>query len=488
MGRRELRTMLNPDYPDVSVSALLSTVERYHKRELLLAGIVLVATGFVALQWLFRWTGNVPFLGVLIFLWSVLWGLQQLEIPEGQRIEEADPEELGHYSVEALHQMVRDLCHSFGEKEVPYIYVVNSAEGNAYVINVDILNFIPRWNAVYIGSYLLHSLEEDELKAIIAHELCHFSLHSTFWSRYFYIKPFVFAVWNTMFLYYPFSWLWGYTEGGVNFWLVVLLLLVFGLIPLVWSIVQVIVVIAVGLMTLRPDSQEIESLCDVEGAKRFGILAMSNALLKIGSRQEIFGWLMARLSPDLTDPMKLPENQSTASRMSASRTRFKHPAYRRAREQLREMKLEAEGAAASDDHEPTDEEIKQQMLVNRSEVIVKAYEHLSERLPKGFVSLEDSLHLIDEAIEEADGEIFFHEPKELLRWLDFDNLTPNYRIDPEEYDAFIASLRENEGVPLFFIPDEFCETFASQAEHPSIRQRILFLDYNKDASSLPLSK
>ena len=252
--------------------------------------------------------GSIPIIGGVLFAWTTFWVFVQLDVPEGQLIDEVEPEKLGLYTVEDLRQIVRRICASYKEPEVPNIYLVESAEGNAFVINVDLLNFVRPWNAVYIGTYLLFALETDELEAVLCHEMCHFSLHATFWNRYFYLQPFVFAAWTTFVMSYPIEWLWGKTEGGMTFWLILVVLARFGIVGFLWSIAIFIAQLVTSL-SHRPDSQEIESLCDYEAARRFGLLPTITALLKIGSRQEIFSLLFARLSPDESDPLRLPGHE-----------------------------------------------------------------------------------------------------------------------------------------------------------------------------------
>jgi Zn-dependent protease with chaperone function len=377
---------------------------------------------------------------------------------------------------------VRELCQSFNEPEVPNIYLLDSAEGNAFVVNVDLLDFVKPWNAVYVSPYVLHTCEREELQALMAHEMCHFSLHATFWGRFFYLQPVVFAVWTTVVMAYPMEWLWQQTHGGLNFWLGLVILGLFGIVRWIW-LFAVFVARLVTTFVVRPDSQEIESLCDYEAALRFGILPMINALLKMGTRQEIFAALLARLSPDETDPFRLPGRRSfSMGSTTRSRIQGKHPAYLRAKE-----RLIADGEEYDETPRvPTEEEIKEAMMHERSEAIAKAYEYLANRLPKGFVSLEESQHLIEEAIEAASADRFDHQPRKMVRWLDFDHLIPNARIDEEEYRTFVDSLRHHPDAPLFYIPEEYTPELASQAEHPTLRHRILFLDFHATTEDLPL--
>lgn len=483
-GRNGTALMNNPDYPKVSAPTLQQTVLRYHKIELILAGLILVSTGLVCFYWFQRFGASLPYFGAFLCFGTLLITFSQLEVPDGLLVDEAEADLLGRYTPEELHEMVRELCLSFDESELPNIYILRSSEANAAVINVDLLNWIRPWNAVYVSSYLLHTLEPDELKAILSHEMCHFSLHVTFWSRFFYLKPFIFSIWVTFVMSYPIEWLWIKTAGGFRFWLLFFLLATFGIIHFVWQFSSFVAGLVVAF-SYRPDSQEIESLCDFEGAKRYGVLAMTNALLKIGSRQEIFSRLLAMLSPNESDPMQLPE-QLTLSGYSTSRSRsqYKHPAYLRAKERLRQARKEL--LESDDEHEPTEDEIQESMLLERSETIAKAYEHLSEHLPHGFISLEESEQFIQDALEASEGEVYKHVPRELLRWLDFDDFRPNARIDREEYPAFIKALKQHPDIPLFFIPEEFTPALASEAEHPTLKKRILFLDYNTELKLLQL--
>ena len=213
----------NPSFPYVSHKDLEKTVHEALLSEKFWAWLLIAATIAMAAYWV-RYFGPVmPYWGAGIFLFVIWFQGSSLDIPEGTLIEKVDPEKLGKYTAEQIHAIVREISESFWEKEIPNVYFVEeTSEAMAAVVNVDILNFVKRWNAIYIGPYLLHTLEEDELKAVLSHEMCHFSLPYTFWMRYFYLKIVIFAVWITVAISYLYHWTSGWFAG--QNWIVKLIL------------------------------------------------------------------------------------------------------------------------------------------------------------------------------------------------------------------------------------------------------------------------
>ncbi len=435
----------NSSFPYVSHKELETTVHEALASEKFWAWLLIAVTIAMAAYWV-RYFGPVmPYWGAGIFLFVIWLQGSNVDIPKGILVEKAPPEKLGKYTAEQLHAIVREISESFWEKEVPNVYLVDeTSEAMAAVVNVDILNFIKPWNAIYIGPYLLHTLEEDELKAVLSHEMCHFSLHYNFWTRYFYLKIVIFAVWVTVAISYLYHWTSGWFVG--QNWLVKLVLAY-----VVLKLGQFMLNASLGIIavwTSRADSQEVEALCDFEAARRYGLLSVVNVLLKTGTRQEIFTALLAQFSPDAERP------------------------------------VEGLVEATAHEVEGTNTEERQQMVSNQAIAMQAAYLKLNEILPYEFLTLEEATPYIDEAVRtgmnEAEAERYQHASKQMLRWLEHDTNIANRQLDRVEYETFIEELKNNPDKPLFYISEEMDEDLAAEAEHPTFRNRILFLEYNKE--------
>ena len=319
-------------------------------------------------------------------------------------------------------------------------------------MNVDFFNFIKRWNAIYISRHLLHALDRDELKAIIGHEMCHFSLWYTFWTRYFYLRPIIFGVWTTTFLCYPFEWLWKWSGGGFWFWIAFFVLSMLGVVRLVWFLALLLT----GMLATyidRPDSQEIEALCDYESARRVGILPVVNALLKIGTRGEIFNLVLTRFSPDEANPLGWSDTTEWEGAKEENATLEQ----RQEAEELQELEQE-----------------------KRETAVAIALEHLMSNLPMDFLSLQEAQPYVEKAIatglEAVETETFEHKPRKTTGWLKYDTNIVDQRLDAVEFEEFVQALKDNPEQPLFNLPDEI--DISKAEEHPPIRNRILFLEYN----------
>lgn len=439
--------MSHPDFPYVMHSELEKVVRRALLLERIAAWALIALSAGMVVIWVQQLGETFAFWGLAMFLGAFFWVLHQSGIPKGVLVEHAYPDLLGEYTPEQLHAIVREVCEAFYEKEIPSVYVVeDTREAMAAVVNVDILNFIKPWNALYIGPHLLHSLDPDELKAVLSHEMCHFTIHYTFWTRFFYLKAIIFAIWVTFFGCFFFVWFSNEFLQDIN---TILIIFPFVFAFYVCQIGVGLIAGVLGSWTSRADSQEVEALCDYEAVKRYGVLPMVNVLLKLGTRQEIFTTLIAQFSPDQVRPI--------------------------------------EGILQQEDGEEKEVSEEERLaMVQQLEAIQAAYSHLNNTLPLSFISLEDSVPYIEEAvqvaIEEHQAERHQHPPRHVARWLEHDINIANQKLDRVEYESFIAELKQNPDKPVFYIPEEMDEELNKEAEHPTLRNRILFLEYNRHHS------
>ena len=431
---------MHADFPFVEASHLEAGALRSLRRERVASFITLLATVGIAWYWWTAFAEALPGLSLAIFALSLSPIL--LTLGNGVALAKAPPELLGRYTKEGLERLLREVCASYGELEIPALYVVDSKEAVATVRNVDGVDFFRPWNAVSVGSYFLHSLDEDELKAVLAHEMCHFSLRYTGVQRYFYLWLLGRAVWTTTLLGFPLLWLTDTLGTGWSFWLTVVAFCALGGVKLV-GVASTLVFVPVAIAGAGSDSRQIEALCDLEGARRFGLGPMINALLKTGTRSEIFYSLHAALSPDPMRPIGWTNPGSAGSSVK--------------KEEKRQLRVQERALRA-------------------------ATKKLEKVLPPGFVSLEEAQPFLEEALKAGDevagSKRFRHRVESALRWLSYDVRIRDSRLDSREIQGLLGDLRGQPERPLMNLPKEVDPEIAAKSAHPTIRNRILFLAHN----------
>ena len=413
------------DFPFVDCQKMESSVRKSLKREKFFFWVCVAASAWVAWYWFNTFFDIFPYLGpIMIFCFL----LGQLPFIESTHLNDTDSGALGNFSKNELEKLVREVCESFNETEIPKIYVVDSKDAGAWVMNVDILNWVRPWNAIYLTRYFLNCLNRQELKALLAHEMCHFSMHYTITTRYFFIRGLCMAILITTLISYPIFWWENFVGDGWVFWIGLICFSFFGITSVVIMIAKIITGLS-WIFSARGDSQEVEALCDLEAARRFGMTPMCNVLLKLGTRQEIF--------------------QSVISAFHKN---------------------------------PTEKPNSSALLFFENGAVTIATKKLEELLPDGFISNEDATPMIEEAIQtgvnSTQSQRFRHEAINTIRWQDYDNRYSNSNLDLVEFQTFFEEIKKNPDNPLFNIPDEVDSADALFSTHPSIRNRILFLGHN----------
>jgi Zn-dependent protease with chaperone function len=541
--------MSSPNFPYVSASELENTVKKGYRSEKIRAFIAVALTIGVAKFWFYYFLPNIPYYigtALFLFVFLVLWAKN--DIPTGIHLDKVEPEYLGAYTKQELKNILEEVCYRFGEKEIPNIYIIDTNEGYIGVVKVDILKFVRRWNAVYISKHILHSFNDDELRAILGHEICHIRIYYTFWQRFFYLRPIIFSIWFTVILSFPIEWLWNYTKGGSNFWIIfvtliifgfsninwiaailialfvsyltssytfwlIFILLTFGLVKFGWFIAWIVIGIIAQLM-IRNDDQEIEALCDLQTSRRYGLLPIVNGLLKLGTRIEIFSSLVAQFSPNEKRPVQWLIGEDVADNADEANSETNtdgdveansetntdgdveaNSETNTASETINAGEATIENDATSEvesksedmeeDGEPDCDEVKKMKKQHQLDAMKIAYDKLLEILPTGFISLENSQPYIEEAIQEGlnatRAKRYKHRFRKRLHWLKYDTNVVDQQLDRVEYAQFIHDLEENPEKPLFYIPEEFDPEQANVATHPPFRNRILFLEYQRNA-------
>lgn len=175
----------------------------------------------------------------------------------------------GSLTPKSVSGLVESVGKRFGSKERPNVYIAVDKQANALSANSMLFNFIPRYNAVYLNSYLFQALSAKEQQAILVHELVHF---------YRYIGPL-----------------------GRNAWLGVFMAIAASITVLSWDQDLTNPVGALMVVWWAPlpfqwafnilastDRHDLEYACDAVAAEVVGAEAMANALLKIGDRTEVY--------------------------------------------------------------------------------------------------------------------------------------------------------------------------------------------------------
>ncbi len=186
------------------------------------------------------------------------------------RVEKARPRLLGRFSVEVINDTARRVAARLGGVEVPNIYIRETREANASATNSRFCNFLPRLNAIHLNSILFRLLDENELKAVLAHELAHFHR---------YLGPLMRNMWLVAFT--------AVSSGvGLAYWgfksFQPLVLVGMGITSLLYPFIVLVLV-----QSSKRRSRLMETACDAMAAETVGPLEIINALLKIGDQQEV---------------------------------------------------------------------------------------------------------------------------------------------------------------------------------------------------------
>jgi Zn-dependent protease with chaperone function len=190
--------------------------------------------------------------------------------------------------------LARKMGERFGSKEKPNVFIAVDKEANALSTNSMLLNFVPRFNAVFLNSYLCNALKPDELRAILVHELAHF---------YRYIGPLGRNAWLGIV---------GSVAACVALYaadpeildspLLALAVVWWAPLPFLWLFNKIA---ALGL-------HDLEYACDAVAAELVGVEPIVNALLKIGDRQEVYDLVEREMGRHLAEnPKAKPADVAT---------------------------------------------------------------------------------------------------------------------------------------------------------------------------------
>jgi Zn-dependent protease with chaperone function len=221
--------------------------------------------------YLYKTTGNAALKSNLYWLFItsfVIWYLITLRpmlkiLRSAKRLEEFPDEKIGNYSKAELSRIFEEVLAISNNKEKPNIFILDIEVCNAFALNVVFLNFIKKLNSISISKVFFNHLTEDEIKAVLLHEMGHFN-------GYIYTENKVVSLSHWFFLILPFAF---------NCYVI-------GLYAKVCVAIIISSVLARLFVVIRKKTKEgehaLEYLCDLYASDHAGGLNMINALITLG--------------------------------------------------------------------------------------------------------------------------------------------------------------------------------------------------------------
>ena len=327
---------------------------------------------------------------------------------------------IGPYSAREVQDMASELFWPHRSKEIPAIFITQTKAEGAYVLDSLLFNFIRPLNAVYISEHLFNLLSLNEIKAILSHELGHFYHHMRPLNRI----RFLLTLLNATIPIYLARLLLGSLNAGAF---------------VIWVVFTIFFLRAINRWFLRV-SRSHEYLCDHHAARRFGVLNFINGLIKISKHSEIVALLQESALKRVREDQRVSVQQ------------------------CKEIFKQIEECMPKQQATP---------------------EHLKRIIDTVFSS--DKLPRLDQPMskEQAEKEsakidsfissFFDRAGFKMIDWKEFDTENVDGRISAAEYPKLIECLKRNPDGQLFQTMSDHAP-FASQNSHPTVRQRILFLD------------
>ncbi|MBK1879689.1 M48 family metalloprotease [Pelagicoccus mobilis] len=347
------------------------------------------------------------------------------KLPKARIIEFGSTQKIGRYQAGKIYLMMRELLAPHKGKEQPKTYITFQKYDGAFVLNSLFFNFVRPLNAVYISHHLFQILKAGEVKAILAHELAHF---------YEYIRPlnrvrFALMSFNALFPIYL-----SLNQGQISFWKALL----------TWFVFSAIFNRLTNLWLSRT-SQDHEYLCDLSAAKRYGVLNIVNGLFGVVKTAEIqaqlYKALLTRIRNDNTLSIKdLEELVSHCESELPSKA-------------IGERDIERLVRKIMGDHKVRD--LRKRLSKEEQKAEEKEIQGIVERL------------------------MLSHDFK-VLDWKRFDYVIPDGRLNPSEYERLIRTLEAKPDHQLFDMATDNPD-FTKKSSHPTVAQRIQFLEHARRA-------
>ena len=375
----------------------------------------------------FSFSFRVAFLPIILLLLYYilirLFGLVFLVIFSyaGYQVSMEEPEKkFGKYKAGEILELVDNQCKKMNVTSVKRVYVIESQNSNA--MTMDLILFEPyRYSVVVIFSSVLTTMNTEEVEAVIGHEVAHVKNKD--------------------------SWYLGLVGSPTFIMAWVMLILIINL-PLGAEytpniIITILITLLAFYICIRPVVKRMirygEYYADFTSAKVNGLIPMSNALIKLGQRNDM---------------------------LVAFQGEFQ-----------RRFRLDSKLRTSTDFYKRLKEELKD--VLDPDEAV-----EVARKLVKEFGGEE-----IDEnKIEEKGSKLL---KPELIDWRDYDNIVKNYNLEYEELDNLIKDLKDSPQSRLF----KHASTTRTKMifmTHPRIRDRLIFLwdsrkdEYKKQTYDMPI--
>ncbi len=137
-----------------------------NKRNTIIIMVVFVAI-ITLIGWLFAWLCNNPILLIVFFVISLGYALFQYFVADKLAISAAGAKQIERADNERYYRIVEQLVLEANIPQ-PKVYLINDDAPNAFATGRD-----PNHSCIAVTTGLLEIMEDNELKAVIGHELSH---------------------------------------------------------------------------------------------------------------------------------------------------------------------------------------------------------------------------------------------------------------------------------------------------------------------------
>jgi len=355
---------------------------------------------------------------VLILLQSLGLFLIHLQLPKRYR-----GDRIGRYKKNKVIKLCDGMIAENFEtgQEVPAIYLANHIGNNAFAINSLLMNFIKKFNAIAISKELFEYLNENELRAIIAHEIAHFKKYIPIVRRIRFIPSILFVL--TAYI------LSAYLTAVQRIPVFILYLACFIIVKKMMS------------WPYHIYQKDDEFLADLYAARKYGKLNMINALIRIYQMDD----------RDILLNREIAKFVMKSKRLEAR--------------DVKKIKAMLKGKLNKKIHDEK-KMIHQISSLLKKMTYSKPHALSNDDIRKRNKVLENYLLKIAKLLE-----------NKTLDWDEIDHHVKDGKIDDVEYEGLIELLKKNPELQLFRTPNDNIGKMRSKS-HPALRERILFIDKN----------
>lgn len=408
---------------------------------LLLWGLLLFVLLYGLQPWRFFLPGklHMPLLDLLADYWTLIYFWLHVTVGLGFMaykmvracnpvpLRKAGPDLLGNWTAAELKAMLDTVLRKTTRNRLirPSLFVIRSGDPNAFSANSWFLNKDRMKNGIFLFSWLLHALSREELEAVLAHEVAHYTRYQNPLDR---APELLLPLAGLAWLLVGYGMLGGYEFVHKPYTLDKLGFLLVPLLFVAWLILSR----GKNLQQRR----NLEYMADYRAALSCSPLAVINALLKIGSRAEA----QERVALEVQLFME------------------EHP-------QADLIAINKALQEALEHHAPD-----WKTSLTRCRNILKENQPRHKKRKKTGRNAQKNLKRIRDALKKQD-------PRTAIHWEKFDSHIKDNRLDEKELPALVKALREDPESPLFVLRIEKKEDAVPglRMDHPALRDRILFI-------------